>query len=148
MDPYLNEIEANAYFDNRMFTEDWDEAGSVERNKALRHSTILIDRLKYKGCKTVETQDREFPRGGDTTVPVDIQYACAEITLQLLSGHDLELVAEGQDQTKLFFGPATVNRDPNHSHIAFAHGIPSVTAWSFLKPYLLDPREVILRRAN
>jgi hypothetical protein len=147
MDPYIDIVEADAYFENRLFDEAWQDADDVTRLKALKHATLLIDRLNIKGCK-VEGQEREFPRTPDLEIPEDIKCACAEIALQLLDFRDLEMDAEAQSQASGTLGVVSMRSQFQNTHIAYVNGIPSITAWSYLRPYLIDPQQVTLRRTS
>jgi hypothetical protein len=145
---YCTVDEAQSYFDGRLNADAWDDASSANKEKSLIHATRLIERLNFKGEKTVDTQDLQFPRDNDTSIPDDIKYACSEIALALLDGIDpelefdnLKMVSQGYANTR-----STYNPDLPVEHIAA--GIPSVMAWRFLKPYLRDMRTVNLSRVN
>lgn len=48
---YGTVLEANQYFDNRLFTFDWDRASPQDKIKALNMATSLIDQFDYIGQK-------------------------------------------------------------------------------------------------
>jgi len=150
---------ATIYFGTRLHTTAWDYASATDQQKALYMSTRYVDRLNYKGNKaTVYTlllanekataaeirvaeasQELEFPRGTDTSVPTDIEIACYEIALALLDGVDPDIELENLGVlTYSYAGVKTAyNRDQQPiEHLI--HGIPSPLAWRYLKPFLRD----------
>ena len=147
MSSYMELAAAETYFESRMFTDDWTDASDANKTKALAHATRLIDQLNYKGDKTKSTQTNQFPRDSDTTVPTVITYACAEIALKLLEGIDPEQEAEAALLASLQM--TDVKQSTITGEVAIWHisGIPSVTAWRHLLPYLRDTSLVRLERA-
>ena len=162
---------ANAvtYFGTRLHTSAWDDASNTDRTKALYMATRYIDRLNYKGQKAAvyaliladaeataaeirvaeASQELEFPRDTDTTIPVDIETACYEIVLALLDGVDPDTELENLGvSTYSYAGVRTAyNRDQQPiEHLI--HGIPSALAWRYLKPFLRDGRDYALVRVN
>ncbi len=145
---YITEIDAQTYFDGRLNTGPWDDATSGDRDKALSMGTQLIDRLNFLGEKTDDSQDLQFPRDADTTIPKDIQYACCECALALLDGIDpeqefanLSMVSQGYSSVR-----STYDRSRPAEHTLA--GIPSALAWRYLKPYIRDVYSVGLDRAS
>jgi hypothetical protein len=139
---------ANAYFETILGTGHWDNAIISDREKALIMSTRLIDRLNFAGSLASSDQQLQFPRGKDTTVPLDIEYACYEITLILLSGFDLEQETISLGVSSDAFSGVRTTYDSNTHMEHIRAGIPSITAWNYLKPYLSDPRQVLISRVN
>ena len=148
MDPYITEEDADAYFAERLCTSAWDTEASSDgnRNAALVQATRAIDRLNFAGSKTSATQEREFPRNSGTTIPTDIQYACAEVALALLDGiepdkeiENLALVAQG-------ISGARSTYDRSFALEYLRNGIPTATAWAYLTPYLRDSNNLTLSR--
>ena len=130
----------------RLNTTAWDEASIVNKQKAIKMATDAIDMLNFIGEKTEDDQELEFPRGGDTEIPVYIQRATFEIALALLDGADpeldfasLNLVSSGIANVR-----STYNRASNPAHIIA--GIPSATAWKYLRPFLRDSRAITMSR--
>jgi len=146
MSAYLTITEANQYFDKRLDTNPWDDASSKNKQKALEQATQIIDRLNYNGSKTDDEQENEFPRGGDTEIPDDVKYATAEIALALLDGVDPEIEFENLNMTVHRYGPVQNNYDHRSPPIHTLAGVPSVTAWRYLIPYLRDNREIEMHR--
>jgi len=150
MTPYISEADAVTYFDERLRTDPWDDTteSSGDRLRSLQEATRLIDRLNFYGTKTSSTQENEFPREEETTVPTDIQYACAEVALKLLDGFDPEMEVDGL--AIVTAGLSTVKTTYDRS-FALEHtraGIPSAIAWSFLVPYLRDPNTLDVNRVS
>lgn len=145
---YATIPEAQAYFDGRLHTEAWDDSDDPTRTKGLCQATTIIDRLNFLGCKAVVAQALQFPRDTDTVVPDDIKNATAELALALLDGvsPDLEfenlfMVSQGYSSVR-----SSYDRSAKPPHVLA--GIPSIAAWTFLKPYLRDPTELDLNRAT
>jgi hypothetical protein len=81
-------------------------------------------------------------------VPDDILTACYEIAFSLLDGVDpeqetenLAVVSEGYSSVR-----STYNRYLAQQHLAA--GVPSMTAWRYLLPYLRDNRSFKLSRVS
>ena len=161
--------EANEYFDNRLHETAWSESNNADRNKALIAATRTIDALNYKGNKnpiflaletdanaTEETlrdagltQALKFPRGVDTVVPDVIKFACFEIAYSLLDGKDPEIELENLMVTRQKY--ASVNIEYNRKNVPVEHivnMIPSSIAWRWLRPFLVDEDQIILRRVS
>ena len=148
MDPYISEADATLYFAERLGTEAWDDSTSADRLKGLLMSTRAIDQLNFLGEKTDAAQERQFPRADDSAIPTEIQQACAELALKLLDGVDpemeyenLSMIAQGYSNVR-----STYNRTNPPEYIVA--GIPSITAWRLLKPFLRDIRTIDLYRVS
>lgn len=133
---------------NMLREEPWNNASNVKQDKALNMATILIDQLNFSGSKTEDDQDQEFPRGEDTTVPIDIQNACILIAYALVEGKDPELEREALRRVQVSYGPVRTKVNSQHLPEHTLHGIPSNLAWAYLKPYLRDQGEVTLYRVS
>jgi len=142
MSNYATPAEAQAYFDNRLHTDPWDDANLSERNASLAMATEIIDRLNYKGSKTSDDQVNQFPRDADTLVPEDVKKASSEIALALLDGVDPDLEFENLSMTSQTYSGIKSNYDRSTSPEHTLAGVPSVTAWRYLKPYIRDPYSV------
>jgi len=150
MTPYITEDDADTYFDEQLFTDAWDDTleSSGDRNRALIQATKIIDRLNFAGDKTSETQENEFPREEDTTVPLDIQYACAEIAIKLLDGINPDMEVENLGLVSQ--GISTVKTTYDRSFVLdyMREGIPSAQAWAYLRPYLINPNTIDISRVS
>lgn len=150
MSQYATLLEANAYFATRMHSGLWNSTNVSDRNASLIQATRIIDRLNFRGDKTIldGTQLLEFPRGGDIVVPDDIKIASYEIAFALIDGVDpeqetdnLAVVSEGYSSVR-----TTYDRNVTQPHLAA--GVPSMTAWRYLLPYLDDDKSFKLSRVN
>jgi hypothetical protein len=95
------------------------------------------------------SQPLQFPRGADTTVPADIEYATYEEALALLTAGGpnaayYELARHGI-QSEAFTGVSvTYAHTTAPAHLA--NGILSAAAWRYLVRYLRDKRGVRISR--
>ena len=84
-------------------------------------------------------QDLEFPRGKDTTVPVQIRMAAYEMAYSLLDGKDPELELENLGVTSQGYGAVRTSYERNQLPIEhLINGVPNATAWRYLRPFLRD----------
>jgi len=141
---YVTVVDAQLYFDKRLNTAAWDT--SDEQLKALENATLIIDRLAFKGSRTEESQDNEFPRDGDTTVPTEIQYATAEIALALLDGVDPEIEYSNLNMLSQSYSNVRSSYDRSIPQPHILAGIPSAAAWRLLLPYLVTADTISLYR--
>lgn len=146
---YISLAAANTYFnEERLITAAWIAANNSERTKALKEATRRIDRLNFRGSKTSATQDNQFPRDGDTAVPQDIMRGCAEVAYALLDGVDPDREANNVSVTGEGFSSVRTNYDRSFVPDYVRAGIPTQTAWNYLSPYLIDPRDVDVGRIS
>jgi hypothetical protein len=145
---YGNLTGAINYFSTRLNTQPWDDATRDERLKAIRQSTRLIDRLNFVGTQSVADQPLQFPRGGDTEVPSAIELACYEIALKLLDGVDPDMEIDNLGARSLGFDGVRNTYDRSIVLEHLRNGIPSATAWVYLKPYMHDPLTLRLSRVG
>lgn len=147
---YADLVYADDYFTRRLYVQAWTEANDAQRTAALQEAAQRMDRLNFRGARTVSTQILEWPRINtsfdDDVIPNDIKIANCEVAFALLDGVDpdmeyenLAAVAEGASSMRTTYGRTLV---PEH----FSAGIPSHLAWLHLRPHLADVRRVKLRR--
>jgi len=148
MTPYIDITDANEYFLTRYNVDSWDEASDVDKLRTLCEATTRIDRLNFIGKKNDQDQEYQFPRYDDTTVPIDIQYACAEIAFALLDGIEPEREIELLSMKSQGLASARSTYDRTFVPEHLLAGIPSSLAWQYLKPYLIDPENVTITRAT
>ena len=148
MQTYISVSAATDYFSNRLNTDAWDGADPADCEKALNMATDAIDRLNFLGQKADDTQVLQFPRLGDTIIPQDIQEACAELALRLLDGVDPELEFENLTMVSQGYANIRSTYDRTNPPEHIVAGIPSVTAWRKIKPYLRDTRGVGVNRVS
>lgn len=173
--PYIVADDAEVYFVGRFVSDAWDGADDTKKTKALIEASNRIDRLNYTGQRTadynriktgldpdnpgvtisnimlpapLDGQTREFPRNGYDVVPQDVLAACCEIAYALLDGVDPEIEMQNLSTVQHGFAALQETYDPRIVNMAFKHGIPSMTAWNYLLPYLQDPCEVATRRVS
>lgn len=97
---YVTVEEANAYFTDRLYTDNWSNAGASEKTKALLWATRVLDaQVKWHGDKATETQALQWPRVSvidrsytvtrvyipHDTIPIFLKHAQCEVALQLLA---------------------------------------------------------------
>lgn len=136
---------ADTYFSERLNTSIWEMSIVSDRTKAMLMATKAIDRLNYANVKTAELQ---FPRGDDTVVPVEIEYACYEIALALLDGVDVDQEAQTIGVMSETYSGVRSTYDGDYVNHHIRAGIPSIIAWDYLKPFLRDPRLLNVSRVN
>ena len=143
---YGTVAEADAYFILILSNDVWDNALASDKTKALEMATRAIDDLNYLLEKTVSTQELEFPRGTDTTVPTPIKEAAYESALAFLEGFDPEQESVQLGVVQNSFTMVNTKYDPEYTSEHIRAGIPSVKSWRLLFPYLVDPRNLTLSR--
>ena len=145
---YIDEYWANQYFDTRLNTRAWDTADSGDKPKALIMATRIIDRLNFAGDKNSATQELQFPRDTDTEIPDDIKIACAEIAIELLDGVDPNKEFEDLAIVTHRYAEVVTTYDRSVVQEHLVAGVPSATAWRYLKPYIRDNRFVTVSRIS
>jgi len=148
MPAYISVSAATDYFSHRLNTDAWDSAGQIDCEKALDMATDAIDRLNYLGEKTDPDQENQFPRSGDVLVPLEIQEACAELAMRLLDGVDPELEFENLTMVSQGYANVRSTYDRTNPSEHIVAGIPCVTTWRKIKPYLRDARGVGINRVS
>lgn len=173
---YATLEEADCYFESRLHTDLWDASLVSDRRKAMAMATRMIDTLNYTGEKTAahiarllldaqscgvfhrvneatinaagSTQPLEFPRGGDTVVPEDIKIACFEIAYALLDGRDPDQDLENLVVSSRGFSSVRSANDRSFLQEHTQAGIPSATAWRYLRRYLRDTSNLTISRVD
>ncbi len=172
MAQYATRVEADAYFAERLHSSLWDASLTADRDIALTQGTRIIDDLDYKGMKnaaylawvdlrqpltaaeklTVDqagaTQELEFPRGIDTVVPTDIKIATYEIAFALLDGRDPDADVEGLQQVSQGFSSVRTTYTRAYVPEHLVNGVPSPTAWRYLKRYVKDRASTRVSRVS
>lgn len=151
---YSTVAEANTYFQTRLYSQAWDEATTANKTIALAEATERIDRLRFAGWPVDDDQANEFPRyfdwseGADGTeeVPDDIKKAEAEIAMALLDGIDPDQEAEDLRVGSSGYSSVRMARNTRDAVPHVAAGIPSMTAWRYLLPWLSPDRKIVINR--
>ena len=139
---------AEFYFDNRLKSDKWTSSTVGDQQKALIQATRAIEKLNYENSKNAVDQNLQFPRGDDTTVPIEIEYACYEIAIKLLEGYEPEIEAETLGILSETYSGVRSTYDNTFVNDHIRAGIPSIEAWMYLKPFLFDPLEITISRVN
>jgi hypothetical protein len=147
-DAYVTEAEQVAYFKTRVDSTAFDNATATERAAARVEATRIINSLNYMGIKTSSSQSNEFPRNDDTSVPEGIKTACHEIVFAILDGVDVEIEYDNLGMISQGYANVRTTYDQERIPEHILAGVPSVTAWRYLKPYLVDPNNLKLSRVS
>jgi len=148
MPSYMTVEEAALYFNDRLNVRPWECATPDERRRALAMATEIIDRLNFIGARTDDTQVNQFPRGDDVDVPEDVQKASAEIALALLDGVEPEMEYQNLFLRSQGYGSVRGSYDKTIPPPNIVAGVPSVTAWRYLSPYLREPNTFDIYRTS
>lgn len=149
--PYANEGFAALYFDEQVGPGNtvWNLAANAAKlTPALKMATNLIDTLHFIQRKADADQIREFPRGNDTEVPVEVAQACCEIAGALLRGKTLDDIAESDGIAAESVGDASVSYSEGGARelLEKSGQLPSPQAYRLLREWIADPRRINLRR--
>ena len=147
-DYYGTHAAAETYFSERLDTKIWDGTLYSDRIAALIMSTRAIDKLNFGSDKNNENQNLQFPRGDDTVVPVEIEYAAYEVALALLDGYNPDEEVETLGVLSEAYSGVRTTYDASHVNEHIRAGIPSIEAWEYLRPFLRDPTQVRLSRVS
>jgi hypothetical protein len=107
---------------------------------------ILI--YEYPNLYVKQPTNCVFVPGATPPIPTNIMYATAETALQFLAGRDPEKEAREIFLEEQHFTTIRTKRDIKVVDEWTLAGIPSVTAWNFIKPYLADPLAIDLCRVD
>lgn len=95
------------------------------------------------------TQELEFPRGQDASVPQEIEWACYEIALAIIEGFDPEDAIERVNVIRQRYASvATTYAADRQSQEYLVYGIPSARVWRWLKPHLAGENPIRISRAD
>lgn len=147
---YGQVADADTYFETRLDASAWnDETDNSRKEAALITATQRIDRLQFVDDKTDEDQDYEFPRGEDETeTPEEIITACYEEALALLDGCDITKEIASLNLSGSTLGRSSMSMNTSFIPEYFANGIASALAWQYLRPFLRDPRSILVHRVS
>lgn len=145
---YGTHTAAIVYFNERLDTRVWDEALYNDRISALIMATRAIDKLNFAGDKNDADQTLQFPRGDDTLVPTEVEYATYEVALVLLDGYSPDQEVETLGVLSESYSGVRTTYDVGHVNEHIRAGIPSIEAWEYLRPFLRDPTRVRLSRVS
>jgi hypothetical protein len=95
------------------------------------------------------TQELEFPRGKDTVVPTEIEWACYETALALLEGFDSEDAIDRINVIRQAYAAVRTTYAADNAAMEYlVYGIPTARVWRWLKPYLTLDRLIRFSRAD
>ena len=95
------------------------------------------------------TQELEFPRGKDTIVPNEIEWACYEISLALLEGFDPEDAVDRLNVVRQAYSAVRTTYDNSSASLEYlVYGVPTARVWRWLKKYLTDSQIIRISRAD
>lgn len=127
----------------------WEIMYEYNSNKEIEEKILDDPPNRAEIIAADATQELEFPRGKDTTVPEEIEWACYEIALALIEGFDPEDAIERQNVIRQSYSAVGTTYD--NSSVSFeylGYGIPTARVWHWLKPYLTDSRIIRFSRAD
>jgi len=154
MAAYISVDDADTYFETRLAADNWTDADDDIKLSALTMATQNIDRLNFMGFKSDPDQTNKFPRiysaddDPETDVPEEIIVACCEEALALLNGKEVERDLEAININHVTMGRTSYGKDVSFIPEHLTSGIASALAWQYLKPFLRDPRSVVMQRIN
>ncbi|TCS80374.1 DnaT-like ssDNA-binding protein [Tepidibacillus fermentans] len=147
---YVDLTKAEEYFAGKLFADEWLNADSTMKEKALIEATRRINRLQYKGIKADPDQLLEFPRAYpsfgaperersfnftigyvyEDTINENVKAATCEEALAVLKyGNSARTKAQEQNVVRVSFG------DVSEEYRASLK-LLSKEALELLKPYL------------
>jgi hypothetical protein len=95
------------------------------------------------------TQALEFPRGKDSVVPTEIEYACYEIAYALIEGFDAEDAVDRLNIKRQGYSAVRTTYADDSSTVEYlVYGIPTAKVWRWLKPFLTDGNLIRISRAD
>lgn len=125
---YVTLSEASDYFDERLYTSDWDDATQDDQERALIMATRRLDQESYEGVRDdVDHEDQalEWPRSGAThpdghaydhdVIPPLVKRATYELALVLI-GEDEFSDTGLEEYEEISVGPVSVT--PRHQQEA------------------------------
>lgn len=106
---YGSQDRATEYFAPHISGEVFLDAEFSLQQNALITARRLLDQQSYLGAKADSNQTTAFPRGSDTTVPVDIETAQYEIALVLIEDPEFfNQDTTGSNEKRLKAGPVEI----------------------------------------
>jgi hypothetical protein len=135
---YVSTADADTYFGERLYADDWDSASSTDREKALVMARRVIDQQQFTGERTNADQLLAWPRTGiasvdGSTVPQDVVDAQCELALAFIR-NDLTLNDDNRGVRSLREQVGALVTETVYDGRAPARALPDVVA-AFLRPY-------------
>lgn len=116
-DTYRTLAQANEYLNASITSQAvaWRAATDDTKRRALVEATRYLDTILWKGNKTDEDQELEWPRSntgvdglGTTEIPVGINKACMELAAMFISDSDLRSNLDQVDAKRLKAGSVEI----------------------------------------
>lgn len=134
--------EAEVYFGTKFFNEPWMDATQERKLAALRESTLIMMRLS---CPPLYLEDG-ITLANWPAIPRDLRYGCYENAYGLLNGINpddnykrLSTLSRAGAGTKTEYRPDVF---PEYIRA----GVTTASAWSLIRPYILDDRSFRISR--
>jgi len=157
---YGNVNGGDVFFSNSLKGKKWKASSVDNKSKALVDATRIIDRLNFSGEKASSLQVLQFPRKNtytdpitsevttttDVNVPDDIKFATYIIADRLLDGWDPDIEADNLSHQSHKYSSVTTNYNREYIPEHMRAGIPSASAWNYIRPYVRDPQEISFTR--
>jgi hypothetical protein len=142
--------DGDTYLQGRLFAEAWFAATPDKKEAALSHATKIIDALSFRGLKVTTDQVLSWPRilepGMAPITPQAIYDACCEIALALVAGINPESEARNVNKTSQGYGALRTTKNTAQVDVHFNNGVPSISAWNLMRPYLTDSHQACIFR--
>ena len=158
---YATVAEGDAYFAMRLNAAPWSDSSFDDREKSLIEASQRVSRLNFAGEKSDPAQVLQFPRKNvfqvsqsntlitdDSGIPADIKIACFLVAYKLLDGWEPDTEDENLTKVRAEYSQVRAFYERGFVPPYIKAGIPSAEAWSYLRPYLLDPGDMTLTRVN
>jgi hypothetical protein len=150
---YVDLDYVNSYFSAKLHSEGWFSAIDEDKIKAIIQASQAIDNLNFHGFKRFTEQPLEFPRSyyrcRIVDIPLDnLQKAVAEVAYSFNDGIDIEQEIAGLRVTSRGYSSVRTTYDANRPPENLIAGIPSITAWNLLRPYVNTSDRLRLRRVS
>jgi len=130
---WVSRLDAETYFKDRLWIGAWEGATDRDKDKSLIMATAIVDRLALYAF---------------TDVPQDLKNAICEIALSLLDGVDPEKEFENLALTSTQYSSVRSTYDRAYPMEHLEAGVPSITAWRMIKPYLDVSKGLKLSRVS
>lgn len=160
---YSSVADGDSYFTTILYADDWFNAVTNDKQKALNQAHQIVEQYGYLGTRTTIIQINEWPRTGiivqgtmgnllvdSIIVPDDIKIAEMLIAKVFLGGFDPELEARNRGITSRRYASVATTYDSNSVPEYVQAQCPSAEAWTLLRRYcnpdLLGT--VVLRRVS
>lgn len=128
MSQLVTNEEADAYFATRMDSDLWDAITEAEKTKALTQASRILLRFRYKS----------------TDWPQQFYDACCEIAYALVDGINPEIEKQLLGTKSANVSGMSIGLSDSYKEHVIA-GVPSATAWSWIKPLIVDVSTFYIR---